>query len=153
MNVSKSIEAALKSAMIAGGSSGAIAEADVFFNCFQDTDHDHAVSFPQVEIIAAPDVPEGQEVAKVSPLRRVAVGVYLYTLTADDRTHAVLVSLYDRVRSALDDANKALDTWSSTHLPANWYANCVLVQDSQEPYFDEDIQIIGLSVLVEVCVS
>ena len=153
MNVSQSIETALKNAMIAGGSSGAIAVADVFFNCFQDTDHEHDASFPQIEIIAAPDVPDGQEVAKVSPLRRVVVGVYIYTQTPDDKSHAVIVSLYDRVRSALDDANKALDTWSTTYLPSGWYANCVLVQDSQEPYFDDDLQAIALSVLVEVCVA
>jgi hypothetical protein len=153
VNVSKSIEKALADCMIAGGTAGAISSDDYFFNRFHDSDHEHEASFPQVEIIAAPDVPDGQEVDKVSPLRRVVVGVYLYTNTPDDRSHAVLSELYEKVRSALDEANNDLTAWSGTYLPANWYANCVLVQDSQEPYFDEDIQIIGLSVLVEVCVS
>lgn len=153
MNVSKSIEEALEKSLITGGASGGIKVEDVFYNLFQDTDHDHAAEFPQIEIIAAPDVPDGQEVSRLSPLRRVAVELNLWTQVSDDKTRAVLVSLYDRVRSAIDDANKDLTTWSSANLPSGWYANCVLVEDSSPPYFDADMQAFGLAVMVEVCVS
>ncbi len=153
MNVTKSIEEAIKTSLIAGGAEGGIAEADVFYNLFMDTTHEHRAAFPQIEITASPDVPDGQEVNSLSSLRRVAVSVLLLTKAPDDKTHESIVSLYARARSALDDANKDLDAWATAHLPTGWTANCVLVQDSAEPYFDEDIQVIGLSVMVEVCVA
>ena len=153
MNVSKSIEEAIKSCIMAGGSSGAIVEADCHFELFQDTDDEHGVEFPCVTITASPDVPDGQEVDKVSDLRRVSVAVLVITSTPDDRTRAVLVSIYERVRSALDDANKDLGQFATDHLQAGWNANCVLVTDSGEPYFDGELQMFGLSLSVEVCVA
>jgi len=153
MNVTKSVEEALRSCMIAGGAEGGIAEADVFYNLFMDTENEHAAAFPQIEITASPDVPDVQEVNALSALRRVAVSVLLLTKAPDDKTHETIVSLYARARSALDDANKDLTAWSTAHLPAGWFANCVLVQASAEPYFDDDIQVIGLAVMVEVCVA
>jgi hypothetical protein len=153
VNVTKSIEEAIKTSLIAGGASGGIPAVNVFYNLFMDATHTHAAAFPQIEITASPDVPDGQEIDKVSNLRRVSVSILILTKAPDDPTHETIVSLYERVRSALDDANKDLDTWSSTNLPSGWFANCVLVQDAPEPYFDSDIQIIGLPVMVEVCVA
>ena len=153
MNVSKSIEEALRDCIIAGGTSGAITEDDCHFELFQDTDTEHGVAFPEIAITAAPDVPDGQDPGGLSILRRVSCTIIVATSTPDDRTRETLVSLYERMRSAIDDANTALDTFSSNYLPTGWFCNGVLVQDAGEPYFDEDIQIFSVGVMVEVCIA
>ena len=153
MNVSKEIEEALEACIIAGGDSGAVSEDDCTFELFQDTDHEHPAIYPMIAITAAPDVPDGQDTGGVSILRRVACTIVVITATPDDPTRTMLVSLYDRMRSAVDEANEALDTFSSSYLPTGWFCNGVLVQDSAEPYFDEDLQIFAVGVMVEVCVA
>lgn len=153
MNVSKTVEEALKSCIMDGGASGPIAAVDCRFELFQGTDDEHPVEFPCIAITAAPDVPDGQEDEHISALRRVPCTVIIVTAEPEDRTRAMLVSLYERVRSAIDDATKDLGQFSTDHLPAGWFANCVIVNDSSEPYFDGELQMFALSVQVEVCVA
>jgi len=153
MNVSKSIEEALDACIIAGGTSGAISVDDCNFERFQDTDSDHYIALPEIAITAAPDVPDGQDPGGLSILRRVSCTIVVATSTPDDRNRVVLVSLYDRMRSAIDDANKALDTFSSNYLPTGWFCNGILVQEAGEPYHDEDMQIFAVGVMVEVCIA
>jgi hypothetical protein len=158
MNVSQSIEAALKSLLIAGGSLGGITEADCYFNCFFEVDNaqnpNHEAQFPQIQITAAPDYAEGESAITGLESHRVCnVSIIIATVRADDKTHETIADYYAKVRAALDEVPDAYSTFASTHLPAGWHCCSLRVVESGEPYFDEEIQAVQLSVIVEVNVS
>ena len=158
MNVSQSIEAALKSRIIAGGSLGGIPEADCYFNLFFQSDHtnnpNHEAQFPQIQITAAPDYAEGESfVSGLEAHRVIAATVVIATARADDKTHATIADYYAKVRAALDEVPSDYAGFATAHLPSGWHCCSLRVVESGAPDFDDELQVIPLSVIVEVNVS
>ena len=75
-------------------------------------DTEEEIEFPQVNIAAAPNVPDGWR----QPLRFVPVTVEIITFAADDKKRQTLAAIYYAIREVIDTATFESDQFE--HVPA-----------------------------------
>lgn len=149
MNLSKTMETALKAAWIAAG----ITKTDAFYNAFQvpEKDAKGIVSrrFPQIKYACAPDVPRGHN----EPFRQIATACGIITVAADDPERLIIAGLYEKARTMVDTANSDVNSWSTTYLATGIHLTAIVLDSANPPYFDEEWCIIEMPFTVEVCVD
>ena len=103
------------------------------------TEDSEEVDFPQINIKAAPSIPEGWR----SPVHVVPVSVDIITFQPDDKKRATLVALYAAVRDIINTEDFTAATFSQ--VPA------VTIDDGGDVYAEPPIQLIRLELSVNVC--
>jgi hypothetical protein len=153
LNNSQQLENGIRLALIAQGT-GMTAD-DVFYNCFQPaTDSIEAApaprEFPQVLIIAGPDIPLGfkDTTRKVS----VSIDVWTYQAKSDDPARQTLATIYGKVRAMIDTANTTPSTWLSAYLPSGWQFGGFMIVESGMPYYDGNFAGMPIMIEAQICV-